>query len=374
MEGLFLVIANMTVKLDDGRGENILHYYIDSLIKVVLQSLLSSSNVVTHVSRNVTDYSSTTEPGARPDFLFYLNNFLILRGEEKNSKAGLDDAKAELIQNLKTWNVHTFGNLEYIFGFACGGEFLTFCAMSPPHKLFNLSRIFNLESVVDRFEILICVINLARLFKTCISRIPKGLSMTYKTIERPNGGTIEIQDDCVFKRVPVNSAQFQEQFLYLQDLYTVMRSEKVPHVIECCNISDSRKRLGNMRYINLTLKPCGIEHVPSSLKELVSAIRCVLLALQGVHRLGYAHCDIRWPNVLFVNDGDWRLIDFENSSQGDSSLWNKDMHMVGKMLSCCETLVASSETLLSLREQLISESRPPLDASTALALLANVST
>ena len=39
------------------------------------------------------------------------------------------------------------------------------------------------------------------------------------------------------------------------------------------------------------------------------------------------------------------------------------MHMVGKMLSCCETLFF-----------LIYESIPPLDASTELALLANVST
>ena len=133
-----------------------------------------------------------------------------------------------------------------------------------------------------------------------------------------------------------------------------MRSEKVPHVIECCNITESAKRLGNMRYINLTLKPCGIEHVPSSLKELVSAIRCVLLALQGVHNLGYAHRDVRWPNVLYVSDEDWRLIDFENSSLGDSEFMNNDMRMVGEMMSYCNSLVSTSDILASLRDKLLS--------------------
>ena len=95
----------------------------------------------------------------------------------------------------------------------------------------------------------------------------------------------------------------------------------------------------------------------------------MLRALEGIHKLGYAHRDVRWPNILYVTDEDWRLIDFENSSWGDSSLMKNDLRMVGELMSRCGSLVLSSE-LLSLREQLISETPPA--ASEALAILAKV--
>jgi serine/threonine protein kinase len=116
----------------------------------------------------------------------------------------------------------------------------------------------------------------------------------------------------------------------------------------------------------LKLKPCGLQIVPDSLNLLLSALRSVLRALEGIHKLGYAHRDVRWPNILYVTDEDWRLIDFENSSWGDSSLMNNDLRMVGELMSRCGSLVLSSG-LLSLHEQLISE-RPP-GASEALEFL-----
>eukprot|EP00475_Leptophrys_vorax_P012915 TRINITY_DN19292_c0_g1_i1.p1 TRINITY_DN19292_c0_g1~~TRINITY_DN19292_c0_g1_i1.p1 ORF type:complete len:200 (-),score=44.27 TRINITY_DN19292_c0_g1_i1:28-627(-) len=194
--------------------------------------------------------------------------------------------------------------------------------------------------------------------------------MMYKPIQRPNGCTIEIRDDYVLKRIPVSVHEFEERYEYLDSLYAIMLKERVPHVIERWNISDSGKRLGDTRYILLKLKPCGLEIVPNSVDQLLSALRSVFLALEGVHKLGYVHRDIRWPNVLCVNDKDWRLIDFENSSRGDSSLMRKDMLMVGELMSRCESLVLTSEVLMSLREQLLSE-RPP-DASEALAILAQI--
>ncbi len=143
--GQLITLAQMNVNLDPV-GESTLHYYVDSLTKEVLHKILSFSGLVTHSSRDVTDFSSTTEPRTRPDFLFYVNQFLILRGEEKKSKGELDIAKLELIEKLKKWNVLTFGNLKYIFGFACGGEFITFCAMSPSGMIFDVSRIFDFYS------------------------------------------------------------------------------------------------------------------------------------------------------------------------------------------------------------------------------------
>ena len=367
IDGNLINLAQMKVQLDRD-GESTLHYYVDSLIKEVLQKILSFEDLSTYTSRDVADASNTTGSKLRPDFLFYVNQFLILRGEEKKKRGELVHAKGELIDKLKSWNALTFGNLKYILGFACAGEAFVFCAISSSCKLCEVSRTFDLEIVVDRFEILIRVINLARLFRTLAHRIPQENIMLFKPLHRSNGCIVEIRDGYVLKKIPVSAHEFQETYDYLEKLYRIMISERVPHVIERWGILV--KRRGDAIYIELKLRPCGLEIVPTSVDQLLSALRSIFLALEGIHKLGYVHRDIRWPNILWMSEGDWRLIDFENSSTGDAPLMKKDMHMVGELISCCDSALLSSEHLLYLHEQLLSESPP--DASEALAVLAQI--
>jgi len=365
MDGSLIQIIQMIVQLDGQGGDSLIHYYTDSLIKEILVKLLSPT-LATYTSRDVVDFSSTTLSGARPDFLFYVNQFLILRGEEKKSQGDLEIAQAELIQKLTKWNVHRFGSLNYIFGFACAGDALTFHAMSPSGELANISPIFSLTSVAHRIQIIIFVINLSRLIRTLAYRIPQGLPRLYYPIERANGCTIVIHYDYVLKTIPVPFDVFQRTYAYLNEIYSVLRREKVPHVIELTN--SSWTIVENVGYIFLKVTPCGIQRVPKTNKELLSALKSVLLALEGIHKLGYAHRDVRWPNVLSVTDEDWMLIDFENSSKDvDSSLKNKDMQMLGEMMRQCGLLFKSSEVLCALYNQLISENPP--DASAALTFL-----
>jgi hypothetical protein len=56
----------------------------------------------------------------------------------------------------------------------CWREALVFCATSSSRKLSDVSRTFDLELAVDRFEILICVNNSARLFRMLAHLIPQG--------------------------------------------------------------------------------------------------------------------------------------------------------------------------------------------------------
>jgi len=371
MEGLLLSILHMDVKLDGQEGEgNSIHYYTDSLIKEILDKLLSHTTVATIASRNVADFSSSTIQGKRPDFQFYVNQFLILGGEEKSSKTQLVVARSGLIAKLRKWNEHIYGRLNYIFGFACAGEFLTFHAMSPSGNLANISDIFMLTSVEDRIKIIIFVINLARLFRTLVHRIPSGLHMLYQPIQRPNGGTIMIHYDYVMKTIPLDIVDLDTTYDYLHELYTAMQRDHVPHVIELVKMS--MINLVSAGYIYLKLSPCGIQRIPQTKKEFLFAFKSILQALEGVHKLGYAHLDVRWANVLSVTDEDWRLIDFENSQRDiDSSLKSKDMQMLGEMMLHCNELMTPPDGLLrSLCNQLISDNPP--DASTALTFLSKI--
>ena len=41
------------------------------------------------------------------------------------------------------------------------------------------------------------------------------------------------------------------------------------------------------------------------------AIKCILTCLEGCHELGWALCDIRWPNIILLGDRTWCIIDAE---------------------------------------------------------------
>jgi hypothetical protein len=200
IDALLLTIAQMKVNLDY-LGTQSLHYYMDSLIKEVLRTLFYRTEIVIEVTRGIADYYSNSSESATtyPDCFLYINNFLILRGVEKKNRGELEDAKTQLMRPLK--HVHSFGNLNYIFGYACAGECLVFCAMTPSGELSTISRIFDLESAWDRFEIMIFVINLARFFRTLIPRIPNKITKLYCPIIKYDGNMIDIRDDLVVKRI-----------------------------------------------------------------------------------------------------------------------------------------------------------------------------
>ena len=46
-------------------------------------------------------------------------------------------------------------------------------------------------------------------------------------------------------------------------------------------------------------------------------VRQVVHALQELHELGFAHLDVRLPNICFTHDGEVRLIDFDRAVYDD---------------------------------------------------------
>jgi serine/threonine protein kinase len=229
---------------------------------------------------------------------------------------------------MKNWNAVTYGSLNYTFGFACAGGTFILSALSPYGKLVDISKFFDLQSPSHRFELLLCIINLARVIRSISFRIPTGNIMLYRPIQKQNGTIIELRDSEIFKRIPVSSLEVEERFEFLRDLYSSMQHHDIPHVIRCMKIEISGKKRGAEKYIDMHFLPHGCEVLPSSLKSFITAIRCVLLALEGLHKIGYAHRDIRWPNILRVTDQNWILIDFENSIKGNIDLYQQDIRMV----------------------------------------------
>jgi uncharacterized membrane protein len=59
----------------------------------------------------------------------------------------------------------------------------------------------------------------------------------------------------------------------------------------------------------IQIEPIGVEHFPASVAEFCLAIRCVLIAVYGLHQLGFMHTVIRWSNIVDGLGGEWYLID-----------------------------------------------------------------
>ncbi|CAI2197495.1 9914_t:CDS:2, partial [Funneliformis geosporum] len=100
----------------------------------------------------------------------------------------------------------------------------------------------------------------------------------------------------------------------------------------------------------VTLAPVGVKRKPRTELEVKIAIRCILDALVALHELGYVHRDIRWDNILQLNDYSWILIDLECAGVDGESVhfdlkgWapeaietkvyttKADVYMVGRLL------------------------------------------
>ena len=105
-------------------------------------------------------------------------------------------------------------------------------------------------------------------------------------------------------------------------------SHGLPHVIEVRRVAQPTPR---DRKLRLELAPVAVDpfraEPPTDVAVARRALRHVLLALAAVHARGWAHRDVRWPNVLQQGDegGDSLLADFEFAApHGTKETWEQD--------------------------------------------------
>jgi hypothetical protein len=143
------------------------------------------------------------------------------------------------------------------------------------------------------------------------------------------GTVIEMREDIAEKTIWMTN----EKFHFLLKLYAAMRSNNVPCVIQfkhTVQYEKKRKAGGVGSATRLVFSPVGLEIslYDMTQKSFFSILKCVLRALEGIHKLGYAHQDVSWRNILYVGAEDYILIDFENSTEGDSILLNADIRIM----------------------------------------------
>ena len=97
--------------------EDCFHVVWDTIIWATLHMFAGSPFL--EFQRNST--SGTTVAQSRPDFLCWMDQALVIHGEEKCNVGMLPDAFVELCTKFGQWSSLFYGQLPFVFAYASGG-------------------------------------------------------------------------------------------------------------------------------------------------------------------------------------------------------------------------------------------------------------
>jgi hypothetical protein len=270
----------------------------------LLKAIMSIAGVSECVRNKQVD---TTTKAKRPDFTALYSGVPILVDEEKdmdNIQGAVDDVvnKFVWIPNLRA--------LPFFLGFAFSVNQIRIVKLvrDSPHVIIFHG---NCSTTEDRYAVLKPAINVARVLKYFITSgmiYPAGLSMG-SWHDRPCGKGIKLSHVGAEIKCPCS-----KKFQFLKNFYD--ECGQAPFLERLLDADNKNKRL--------TLGPLGLSRQPTTMDEFHRAIFCIATALFGLHERGYVHSDIRWSNIVLLNNGDWMLIDCYDVCQlsDNDALWS----------------------------------------------------
>jgi len=327
-----------TTEMVSGQSEDTTHAMITPFVQFFLGGLLKLTNSRWNVrfARNEAEHKRyrTTQDSLRPDWMCYIRNLLVIRGEEKGdtSWATLSDAAEELTSKMDTWNPLFFGELPYVFGYALRGAKFQLYALfpdpAPPIRIeggasgvrkIPIGKELDLTYIDDKMALLQYMINLVRILQAMEPLVPSEgeappLGEAEPIWKRPGSGEysrLVFEPGFVIKTLVFSEVGPVKYDLdMLEELYKMVKEGKFRHTIRC-KPGYPRRVGAEKKSMKLHLFPIGLSVYP---KDEVSLHRClheILTALSDLHTNGFVHRDVRWPNILRNVDYSWMLIDLD---------------------------------------------------------------
>ncbi|RIB22181.1 hypothetical protein C2G38_2174613 [Gigaspora rosea] len=268
------------------------------------------------IDRDETDSGTTTIGTKRPDFLCWVKNLLIFKGEEEANANDLGMAINELVEKFSVLDPVFFDKIQYVICYAAAGSSIRFYAIGGSEgtvkQLTALTNSLNASNHLDRITILRTIINIARIVLTISDDIPDTILPLGK---RRNLGHsfITFYADSVEKRVLKADLPYSEdlnsRIQFLESMYQyakgypgLVQIEKGPVVTE--------------GVYKIVMKTRGVPCMLRTEDELREMAKCVLTGLARLHEGGFVHRDIRLPNILYIpgscENFKYVLIDFEH--------------------------------------------------------------
>eukprot|EP00727_Mastigamoeba_balamuthi_P014682 m51a1_g984 hypothetical protein (696) ;mRNA; r:445321-461472 len=274
-----------------------------------------------NVDRSTHD-ASATSVGLRPGFFVQQRNALVVKGEENNN---FEDAKHELVSKMVPFVTSLMGAVPYVFCYASdSSRFQLFVITRDAiDDLKPISGVYRLNNVSDRLCIFRSALNITRVLATfTVSGVFDGIcNGVYRNMFRPNNVMIRFENNHVVKSWPVGLEHCD--VAAVEELYNALHNEHhsagaIRFGRPLCNVvhpmGEPTLRISKDRnFLSVRLQPiCHPTRRPHSVHELARCARDTLSGLSVIHKLGYIHCDVRAPNVLYDEAAEcWVLIDLE---------------------------------------------------------------
>ena len=180
----------------------------------------------------------------------------------------------------------------------------------------------DMRNLGDRIKAVRVAVQLGHLvshFKTLVE--PSIMPLHQKIPRIDSAGYVELCANFVAKQY--QSAAVRDGVVKI--LNAVAKAE-IPNTIRIYEHPEKTKPPSTGLY----LAPLGQQRSPRNHAEMANVIVVILHVLIRLHQIDFCHCDLRWPNVVFVDDEPF-LIDFEYArpigSRGPDGLKTVDPRM-----------------------------------------------
>lgn len=272
-----------------GGGENGAHSRNDGLL-----SILKLLGGLTSIERD--NIQSTTKATTRQDCTLKYDTVPLVHVEEK--LADVADAIDDLREKFR-W-IPNLNNIHFIFGIAISTTKLVILRLTSQGMDNNPLFQTMLTSELGLIEAVVAIVHCASVLKyyTMNDLVLGGSSMSFNHWHsRPGGKHIKLAANGV-------QIKYDEQSMLRKMYYFYRANSNVPYLEHMVN--------AELPEDILCLTPLGVSYIPRTLDELFAALKCILTCLKGLHANGYYHTDLRWSNLVWVQGGEWCVIDCTN--------------------------------------------------------------
>ena len=156
---------------------------------------------------------------------------------------------------------------------------------------------FTVTTPKARSQCVRMAVNLFRLLRTLQSRFPEHCLSLGGVITRPESCVVIVHGDFVSKRASAFTGP------ELKDLYLALLARPIERLAR----PKKAPKVGTVLIVKI--QPVGFFRYPG--EQVKNAARSVLTALDGLHKIGWVHRDVRAANVMEVPGDGWYLMDLE---------------------------------------------------------------
>ncbi|KAG5177707.1 hypothetical protein JKP88DRAFT_226426 [Tribonema minus] len=303
--------------------------FLDSLIVPISDWVARRFDTSLKRKRNCHEDSLTTG-NDRPDAVWSVDGAVLLKGEDKKLYKEMRTALGELVSKLAEWSNNYHGKVEYLVCYALAANKVQFCAVprtakeggnsgGAPAAAIKLGPELNLQTTSGVLSCVHHIILLTSIICLQSKQLPASFIPIGVSFCKSAGTTITFNNLHVVKSVALTeeAPMTNQKVSFLERVYESVKGHScIVQAIKGPQVK-AGKCHNPARVYEVALSPVGavLSSAPAELSELYNAVRCILQGLKALHRAGFGHGDLRWPNVILTTASQFVLIDLEGAMQ-----------------------------------------------------------